>query len=315
MADGQTVRIQVYPGAIINLMPWVMVERGFCEAHKLKCELVQLPSAPLGVQGVVSGSLEVALMSTDVSLQAASRGTPVQIIAGLQPTQPFALSFRKDVPAPNRAAGYPTAMRDVKGLKVGVTARGAGPEIQMRSLLSAAGMNPDSDVVFVAVGSPAAAYSALMAKQIDAAMSFEPFPSICDSGETCFNLVDLRKGEGSPDIRNLNGAAITYVAAKSFIEKSPAAVDAFRQAEAEAIEWSAKPENFDAVMTVVAKYFKLGDIPHAEQVTRTLVKNQVSGYRWTIDRKGVKGYSDFMLKSKQIEQPVTPEAFVYGKAY
>lgn len=293
-ADGQTIRLQVYQGAIINLMQWVMVERGFCAAHNMKCELLAVPSAPLGIQAAVAGSLDVVISSADVVVQAAAGGAPVQFVAGLLPNSPFALSMRPGTA--QTTASYPENVRAIKGLKIGVTARGAGPEVQVRLLLADAGMDADKDVVFVAVGPPASQYAAMVAKQVDGVMGFEPMPTICEQSPICTNLVDLRKGQGSAIGRG--GSGVTYMTSKAFAQKNPKLLDAFRQASAEAIEWASKPENLAEVMAIAKRNFKLGDLPDADAVTERLVKNQVSSYHWQLNRDGIKAYVAHTGKEK-----------------
>src|SRR5262249_38217429 len=157
------------------------------------------------------------LASTDVIMQAAARGNDAQVVVGHSQNNLYTLLVRSDVPLPNRAAGYPAVMRDIKGLKVGVTARGAATEIQTRALLAGAGMNPDTDGTFVAVGATATSYPTMMAKQIDAAMGFEPFQTLCRTQKTCVVAVDLMAGEGPPELKALNGGFETYAASRKFI--------------------------------------------------------------------------------------------------
>lgn len=313
VAGGETVRIQTYPGAVINLIQWILVEKGFCAAHQIRCELASLPSAPLGIQAALSGSIEIAVAGTDVAVQAAAGGAPIRIVGGLLPTPPFSLALRKDVADRSSGSPFPSNMKDVKGLKVGVAARGSSTEMQMRLLLSEAGMNPDADVTYVAVGAPAAMYTALAAKQIDAALGFEPVPTICEEGLVCKNIVDMRKGQGSKVGRAIAGA--TYVAAKSYIDKNPRVIDAFRQASAEAIEWAARPENFTQVAAVAAKNFTLGNLPDADGITARLLKNQVQTLKPGVDREGVKVYADYLLREKRIPREVAPASLVDPKAY
>lgn len=308
-AQDQPIRLQVYQGAIINLMQWVMVERGFCAAHGLKCELVSVPSAPLGIQAIVAGSLDIVISSADVVVQAVGGGAPVQFVGGLLPASPFALSMLNG--AVQSSANYPSNVKAIKGLKIGVTARGAGPEAQMRLLLADAGMDPDKDVIYVAVGPPAQQYAAMAAKQVDGVMGFEPMPTICEKSSLCVNLVDLRKGQGPAIGRG--GSGVTYVASKAFIQKNPLVVDAFRQASAEAIEWASKPENLPEVMAIAKRNFKLGDLPDADAVTERLVKNQVNSYHWQLNRDGIKAYSAHLAKEKSLT--LDPASFFYVKAY
>jgi NitT/TauT family transport system substrate-binding protein len=313
IANEETIRIQEYPGSIVSLHGWVIEEAGFCSAHRLKCSSTTIPSGPLGLQALAARSLEVSFASTDVTMQSASRGNDVQLIVGHSPNNIYELDVRSDVPRPNKNAGYPAKMKDFVGLKLGCTARGAATEIQMRALLVGAGLSPDS-VSFVAVGSPSTAYPTMMAKQIDAAVMFEPFRTLCLTQKTCEIAVDLAKGEGPPELASLNGAFETFAARREFIKSNPVAVQAFIQAMSEAIDWMQKPENFDKVMAIARKHMSLGDIPNADAVLVELVKGQVPTYGAKIDRHSIKAFSDFLIKNKLIQNPVDPASFVYEKA-
>jgi len=313
LANQETIRIQEYPGSIVSLHGWVIEEAGFCSAHRLKCPSTAIPSGPLGLQALAAGSLEVTFASTDVIMQSASRGSDVQLIVGHSPNNIYELDVRADVPLPNKAAGYPAKMKDFVGLKLGCTARGAATEIQMRALLAGAGLSPDS-VTFVAVGSPSTAYPAMMAKQIDAAVMFEPFRTLCLTQKTCNIAVDLAKGEGPPELAALNGAFETFAATRQFIKSHPIAIEAFIQAMSEAIEWMQKPENLDNVVAIARKHMSLGDIPNADAILVELVKGQVPTYGAKIDRKSVRAFSDFLIKNKLIDTPVEAASFVYEKA-
>ena len=74
------------------------------------------------------------------------------------------------------------------------------------------------------------------------------------------------------------------------------------------------PANFDQVMTITRKRLTLGDIPDADKVLVELVKTEVPKFGVKIDRRSIKGFSDFLLKYKLIEKPVDPATFVYAKA-
>ncbi|MGE0850501.1 MAG: ABC transporter substrate-binding protein [Hyphomicrobiaceae bacterium] len=158
IAKGETLRIQIYPSAVPQLGLKVAVERGFCKDHGITCELVTIPSGPTGLQALAAGSLEISNSSNDLNMQAVAQGNDFQLIVGTFAPNPYSLAVHKDVPLPNLAKGYPAVMADLKGLKVGVTGRGAATEIQARALLRGAGLDPESSVTFVAVGSPGTAY-------------------------------------------------------------------------------------------------------------------------------------------------------------
>lgn len=314
VANGEVIRIQEYPGTVLHFTQWVAADKGFCKAHGLTCQMVQIPSGPVGLQALAAGSLEISFASTEVTMQAASRGNDVQLIVGDLPNNIYVLSVHKDVPLPNKTKGYPAVMQDLKGLKVGVTARGSGVELQTRALLTGAGLSGDS-VTYVGVGSPGTAYPSFLARQVDAAMMFEPFATLCRAQKTCVDLVDLEAGEGPHTISALNGAFETYAARREYITANPKVIDAFIQTMEEATSWVNDPANFEELLKVVQAHFKFGpDITDGDALLRNLVRGSAPKYGTRIDRKAVKAFSDYLIGAGLITNPVDPASFVYAKA-
>ena len=313
VAKNQLLRIHLYPGTILNLPIWVAADGGFCQAHGLRCEPTSIPSGPLALQALAAGSLEIMYASTEVITAAASRGNDVQVFVGHSPNNIYTLNISNKVSLPNLAAGYPAVMKDLKGMRIGVTARGAGTELLTRALLLGAGMTPD-DVTFVASGSPTTSYPTFVARQIDAGMMFQPFRTLCEVQKTCVVGVDLAKGDGPEDLRALNGGFETFAARRAFIEANGLAIDAFIQAMTEAIAWMQDPANFDKLMSITRKYLTLGDIPDADAILVQLVKTETPKFGVKIDRKSIQAFSDFLIKYKLIEQPVSASTLVYSKA-
>ncbi|MGJ7524018.1 hypothetical protein ACSFA0_26380 [Variovorax sp. LT1P1] len=59
-AETTTLRIQDYPG-FGNFLVRVANANGLCEKNGIKCTLRTIPQAPLGMQTLLSGDLDVAL--------------------------------------------------------------------------------------------------------------------------------------------------------------------------------------------------------------------------------------------------------------
>lgn len=310
VVSGDAIRIQEYPGSIVSLPGWVIADAGFCKAHGLVCEQTTIPSGPLGLQALAAGSLEVSFASTDVIMQSASRGNDIQLIVGHSPNNIYELTSRTDL---NIKGKYPDVMKQFEGKRIGVTARGAATEIQMRALLNGAGMSPDS-VTYVAVGSPNTAYPAMVAKQIDGAVMFQPFRILCETQKTCQVTVDFAKGEGPADLRALNGGFETFAARREFIKSKPMVVQAFIEAMSEAMTWMQTPENADKVYAIARKHMSLGDVPNADDILKQLVTESIPTYGPRINRESVRAFSDFLLKNKLIEKAVDPASFVYERA-
>jgi NitT/TauT family transport system substrate-binding protein len=309
----QVVKYQEYPGSIIHIVNWAMVEKGFCERQKIKCVPVYLASGPLAQQAAAAGSVDIIYSSIDVMMQAAAKGNDLQVIGAQITNNIYSLAVGNHVPQANANAGYPANMRDLKGRKVGVSARGSATEMYTKSLLRGAGMEPDS-VIFVAVGSPSTAFAALSAKQVDAVLSWDPVPALCAGTGVCRVAVDLRKGEGPSELQSMNGGFVAYQARREYVEKNSAAVDAFLRASAEATTWTKDPANFPEVMELARKNYKLGDMPNRDQIFEQIVKDAVAALGTGLDRKVINGFNDFLIQNKVLDKPLSPEAIVYKKA-
>ena len=315
VADGRTIRIQSYPGNVTAYLAWwVAADKGFCKDHGLKCEFVPLASGPLGIQSLLSGSIDIAAAFTEVVISAVAKGADIQIIGSSHPNKVTTLSVSTDVPMPNKGSGYPAVMKDIKGKRIGVTVRGSAVELQTKALLVGAGLSPD-DVTFVAVGSPGTAYAALVAKQIDGAMMFQPFKAICEVQRTCVTAVDLSKGEGPDDLRALNGAVEYVAATRKFIESNPVVVNALIQALEDSVRWIKNPANAAEVLQVMKNNYQISkDIANGDAVMAELARSEAAGAGATIDRNAVKAYADYMLKYKLIDKPVETGDLVYKNA-
>jgi NitT/TauT family transport system substrate-binding protein len=83
---------------------------------------------------------------------------------------------RNDAPTPNIDKPYPEMLKDLKGLKLGVSTFGAGTDTMLRYLLDQAGIKL-SEVQILPVGATGAQVAGLKNGTIDGAMSFEPAQS------------------------------------------------------------------------------------------------------------------------------------------
>jgi NitT/TauT family transport system substrate-binding protein len=304
----QVLRTQVYPGSIVSMPVWVADEAGFCKAEGIQCPPVPVASGPLALQALAAGSLEVMFTSTDIIMQAAARGNDVVLISGHSPNNIYELSIRKDIGL--KETNYPQVMKQFIGKTVGISARGAAVENQMRALLIGAGLDPDG-VTYVAVGSPNTAYPAMLSKQIQAAVMWEPFRTLCELKNICEVAVDMKKGEGPDVLKALNGGFETFAARREFVSKNKAAIDAFIRAVAKGIEWMQKPENFAKVKEIAKRNSSLGDIPDADAVLDKLVHDQIPTYGSKIDRGSINAFAKFLVVNKLTPTEFDPSKFVY----
>jgi len=107
---------------------------------------------------------------------------------------------RNDVPTPNADKPYPQNIVDLKGLKIGISGRGASTDTATRFMLKQAGLDPDKDVTIMPVGDPGTMLASLKNKVIDAVMAVEPAQTAAvQSLKIAKTMVDL-EGGGGPDV-------------------------------------------------------------------------------------------------------------------
>jgi ABC-type nitrate/sulfonate/bicarbonate transport system substrate-binding protein len=249
------VRVSTVSGALVALPQYVAEARGYYAEHGLDVSLVPTTSGPSAMQALLAGEVDIMLNAPDLVLQANDKGKAIRFIAGNTDRGLHTLIARSKWPVPNKGR-YPAAVRDLKGAKIGVTARGAQAENLLRVMLRDAGLDPDNDVTIVATGAVDTSLAALSAGQVDAWVGFEPGTTIVlgqlHEGTA---LVDLRKGEG-PE-RLVEFPANGYAAERSYIDGHKRIVTSFVEAMEEAHDWLADPDNRDELESLVAANLKV----------------------------------------------------------
>lgn len=315
-ANGETLKMQHYAGTTGNLHAVIAKEKGFCTKYNFTCELTIINSGILGLQALVGKSIDVAQTSTEITAGAILAGGDIAIVGISLPLNVLTLSARADVPMPNKGKGYPAVMADMKGLKIGVPARGAGAEHYMNALLTGAGLQA-TDVTYVGVGGPATAYTSMVVgKQVDAVILFEPVKTLCIATKACTVVVDLMENEGPPAIKQSSPAGVPFVMRREMLNANPKLAAAFQAAMVEAVTWANDPANFDEILKIYTPQISLGDMPGADQIRRVWVKDTIPRYSrdLKVNRAAVKAVIDFHVAVKTLEKPVDVDKLVWDKA-
>ncbi len=143
------------------------------EKHGVDVELVY----GTGIQPAnifVSGSAESGAFAVEHGVTVSSKGQDLKLLVLEQQLPPLSLIVHNDVPTPNADKPYPQNLIDLKGLKIGISGRGASTDTATRFMLKQAGLDPDKDVTIMPVGDPGTMLASLKNKVIDAAMAVEP---------------------------------------------------------------------------------------------------------------------------------------------
>lgn len=310
---GETVKFQDYPGTG-NLMIRVAISKGFCEKAGIKCELQMIPSAPLAAQAMMARSIDSFLGPASVMNAAVQKGARMKMVVGGSVSNVLILIAGNHLDTPNAAKGWPAFMQDFKGKKIGVTGRGTATEAFNSWMLIKAGMQP-SDVTYVAVGAPNTAYGALVSKQVDGLMIFDPAGAMCDVLKTCKVVWRASIDKQPEELYRMNGGANGQVFMQDYIDKNPQVIEAVIQASKDADAFINNPDNFAEVLKITQQHFKF-DMPKGDEVLAAALQTAVAtnNYRAAINRSSVQTELDLMLATKQIEKAAPLSDLIYDKA-
>lgn len=302
-----TVKIQDYPGTG-NLLVRVAAAKGFCQEAGINCELKTIPAAPLGLQTMLAGDIDVAFGPTEVAAAALARKAPIKIIgAGFKDPVFFMIAGAKTELA-NESKGYPEVMKSFKGLKVGVTQRGSGAEFQVVDMLRDAGLSAN-DVTFVAVGAPNTAFPALTKGQVDAVMTFSPSDGMCEVLKACRVVVDPRQGQGPKSILATRGGAGVLMVKSQWAEEHGKEIAALRQALAKAEAFTQNPANFGATLEVLKATFGL-QMPKADEIAEVVLRRSIGTFGAQGNVAAMQAVADGMTANKLLPVSVDMSAAV-----
>jgi NitT/TauT family transport system substrate-binding protein len=315
-ANGETINLQHYAGTTGNMHAVVAAKKGFCDRYNFKCELKIINSGILGLQTLIGKSIDVALTGTDLTASTIIAGGDVVIVGTGIISNVLFLAARSDVPMPSKPQGYPAVVRDMKGLKIGVPARGAAAEVYMNVMLRDAGLSP-SDVTYVAVGGPQTAYTSMVVgKVVDAVIIFEPVKALCSHTKACTMVVDMTAGEGPKVIGEMQGTGVPLVMRRDFADGNPQLMAAFYAAMKDAGAWIHDPGNFEEVIQIYTPLISFGDMSGADELRRNWIKSAVATYSadLSVSRPAVEATLKFGVEAKTLARPISAAEVIWGKA-
>ncbi|MDP2627288.1 MAG: ABC transporter substrate-binding protein [Candidatus Rokubacteria bacterium] len=283
------VKIAVLRAAFVYFTPYVAEAKGFFAQHGLDAQLIYFRSGAETTTAVVSGSTEFGALATEHVTQVREQGLRLKAIVANLADSPFTLIVRKEVELPNAARGYPHVVRDLKGLKLGITGRGASTDFTLRFLVKEAGLDPDKDVTIIATGGIATSMAALQKGDIQGYLAFEPIQSQAIHGLGIAKpVIDIRKGEGPRLLQEY--AYNSMVAKEEYLDANPETARRMVAAVLDTHRFLADPKNFEETVKVAEKYFE-GINP---ALLRQILQESLKAYRPVITRQAVANIGEML---------------------
>jgi len=233
-------------------LPLTLAERlGYFRDEGLDVEIVDFPGGAKALQALVGGSADVVSGAYEHTIAMQTLAQKVQAFV-LQGTNPgLELGIVKA-----RADSY-SWPKDLKGMRVGVSAPGSSTHMFVNHLLASVGLTPD-DVSIIGVGTGAGAVAAVRGGRIDALSSVEPVMSLLVKSGDVKIVHETISDKGTKAIFGGTLPAACLYAKVEFVKKNPETVQALTNAMVRALRWLHGATTEDVLKTVPPEYL-LGD--------------------------------------------------------
>ncbi|MFE7234843.1 ABC transporter substrate-binding protein [Streptomyces sp. NPDC002405] len=233
--NGTKITLGNYPHSSITFPTAIAVEQGFFKKEGLDVQLLMAKSGPELAAQLIGGSTQIAAVSPDNIIPAIKQGQSITLLP------PYG---RMDMLFFAEKSSNITSVKQLVGKRIGVVARGAANEKYARTILKAAGVNPDS-VTFVAVGGAVTQEPALRNGKVDAVVgSSSTYRSMAAHGLDLVPFSDALAGDAGELSRH--GLQVLWATTKDYKAKNPDTVNKFCKALDSAVNWINDDANRDA---------------------------------------------------------------------
>jgi ABC-type nitrate/sulfonate/bicarbonate transport system substrate-binding protein len=188
------ITIAVGGKSLFYYLPLTIAEQlGYFKAEGLEVEINDFPGGAKALQALVGGSADLVSGSFEHTINMQAKGQSIEAIV-LQGRYPaITLGMKKD-----KAAQYKSG-KDLKGMKIGVTAPGSSTNMFVSNLLAKDGLPPDS-VSIIGVGAAAGAVAAMKKGELDAIANLDPVIHQLEAAGDIVAVVDTRTAKGTQQV-------------------------------------------------------------------------------------------------------------------
>jgi len=234
---------------LVAYLPLTIAERrGLFKKEGLDVEISDFAGGAKALQALVGGSADVVCGAYEHTIFMQAKGVKIKVVALQNDSFGLVVGLQKAL-----AAKY-QGPKDLKGLKIGVTAPGSASAVGLSLLLAKGGLTLN-DVSVIGVGGGARAVTALKSGQLDAMANFDPVISNLERDGTMVAVIDTRKQKDLDELYSGAYAASAFYMTDSFIMANPNTTQAFVNAISAALAWIANASTDEIVDAVPAEYY------------------------------------------------------------
>ena len=246
--EKRDVHIAVGGKVALYYLPLTITERlGYFKDEGLNVRISDFAGGTRSLEAVVGGSADVVAGSYEHTINMQSRKIPFQafVLSGAAPQISVAISSKL-------AATYKSP-KDLKGLKVGVSAPGSSTNMVINVLLAKGGLKP-TDVAIIGIGAGANVISAVDQGKVDVISQTDPAVTILEKDGKVKVIAETRTPEGTVSLFGGPMPAASLYSPVEFIQKNPNTVQALTNATVRALLWMQEATPQQILATVPEEY-------------------------------------------------------------
>ncbi|HET7364561.1 MAG TPA: ABC transporter substrate-binding protein [Burkholderiales bacterium] len=250
--EKRDVHIAVGGKSALYYLPLTITERlGYFKDEGLTVRISDFPGGTRSLEAVVGGSADVVAGAYEHTINMQSRRQHFQefVLTGSAPQITVAIA--------SRLAPQYKSPKDLKGLKVGISAPGSSTNMVINYLAAQGGLKP-TDFSVIGVGAGATVVAAVDQGRVDVISQTDPAVTILEKAGKVKVIAETRTPEGTAKIFGGPMPAASLYAPIDFIKKNPNTVQALVNATVRALQWmqDASPQQ---ILNTVPEEYTLGD--------------------------------------------------------
>jgi NitT/TauT family transport system substrate-binding protein len=246
------VHIAVGGKTALYYLPLTLTERlGYFKDEGLDVRISDFPGGTRSLEAVVGGSADVVAGAYEhtINMQARRQNFQAFVLSGAAPQISVAIAAK--------LADKYKSPKDLKGLKVGISAPGSSTNMVINYLIAKGGLKP-SDISVIGIGAGASVVAAVDQGRVDVISQTDPAVTMLEKSGKVKVIAETRTPEGTEKIFGGPMPAASLYAPLDFIKKYPNTVQALTNATVRTLKWmqDASPQQ---ILNTVPEPYLLGD--------------------------------------------------------
>ena len=250
-AQAKPEKTDIHIGAAstgITYLPMIIATaKGYFKDEGLNVTIAAFSGGSKALEALLGGSVDTVAGAYSNTLTMAAKGQKLVVFAAQVSCPGWIFGVAK------KDADKVQSVKDLKGMRVGVSAPGSSTHMAVNYMLHKAGLEP-SDVSIIGVGQAAGAVAAIKAGQINALIVNDPVASLLtDSGDLKV-LAEMRTEEGNKKVFGADYPESSLYSTKAFVDKNPNTVQALANGIVRAERWMTQASPDEIAKSVPAEY-------------------------------------------------------------